>query len=229
MGADVSVGAYCVIGDGVRIGDGTVIHPHVVVYAHAVIGPACEIHSHATVREHVRLGGGVILQNGAVVGADGFGFAPRGDGSYEKIVQAGTVVLEDDVEVQANACVDRATVGRTTIGKRSKVDNLVQVGHGCSVGEDTLLCGQAGLAGSTDVGDRVILTGQVGVAGHCRIVDDVILTAQSGVNASIEEPGIWSGTPALPVAVYRRVAVNFRRLPDIADRLKKLERRVPQD
>lgn len=226
LGDGVGVGAYAVIGDDVTIGDGTTIHPHVVVYAGAAIGPECVLHSHAVVREHVRLGGGVILQNGAVVGADGFGFAPRGDGTYEKMTQAGTVELADEVEVQANACVDRATVGTTTIGRGTRIDNLVQVGHGCQVGENTLLCGQTGLAGSTIVGDRVVMAGQVGIAGHCRIGDDVILAAQSAASTDVTEPGVYGGAPALPVKEWRQVLVRHQQLPRLARTLKDLGKRI---
>jgi len=226
---DVSIGAYVVIGDGVRIGRGTVIHPQVTIYAGASIGARCELHSQCVVREHVVLGDGVILQNGAIVGADGFGFAPVGDGSYHKIVQVGTVVLGDGVEIQANAAVDRAAVGATTLGRGTKVDNLVQVGHGCHVGEDTLLCGQSALAGSTEVGSRVTLAGQVGVAGHCRIGDDVILAAKAGVSSDLEGPGVFGGAPAVEFKLWRRYVMALRKLPEMARRLKRLERQVEGD
>jgi UDP-3-O-[3-hydroxymyristoyl] glucosamine N-acyltransferase len=224
LGDGVSVGAYVVLGDGVRVGRRTVIHPHVTVYAGAALGEDCEVHSQSVIREHVRIGDRVILQNGAIVGADGFGFAQRADRSWEKIPQAGTVVLGDDVEVQAGSCVDRATVGVTSVGRGTKIDNLSQVGHGCRVGEDTLVCGQVGLAGSTKIGSRVTLAGQVGVAGHCEVVDDVSAGAQCGVHNSLREPGAYVGSPALPIEDFKRVTFWWARLPEIAKRLKALER-----
>jgi UDP-3-O-[3-hydroxymyristoyl] glucosamine N-acyltransferase len=224
VGDDVAVGPYAVIGDAVVLGDGVVVHPHVVVYEGARIGAGSILHSFAVVREHVTLGAGCILQNGAVVGADGFGFAPRPDRSWHKIPQTGVVELGDGVEVQANACVDRATVGATRIGRGTKLDNLVQVGHGSRVGEDTLLCGQTGLAGSSDIGDRVILAGQVGVAGHCRIGNDVVLSAQSGSQGGIEKPGFYGGSPAMDMGAYRRWVNLQPKIPELFRRVKKLER-----
>ncbi|HRV08255.1 MAG TPA: UDP-3-O-(3-hydroxymyristoyl)glucosamine N-acyltransferase, partial [Acidobacteriota bacterium] len=160
IGENPSIGANVVIGDHVRIGARAVIHPNVTIYPCAEIGDDFVAHSHACVREYCRLGDRVILQNGAVVGADGFGFAPQEDGSFYKIVQAGIVILEDDVELGAHACVDRATVGETRIGRGTKIDNLVQIGHGSRVGEHNVLAAQVGLAGSTRVGNHVMLAGQ---------------------------------------------------------------------
>ena len=226
LGDGVAIGAYVVIGDHVRIGDGTVIHPHVVVYAGAEIGPECLLHSQCTIREHVQLGGGVIIQNGAIIGADGFGFAPRGDGSYEKMTQAGTVELADDVEVQANACIDRATVGTTSVGRGTRIDNLVQIGHGCHLGEDGLVCGQTGLAGSTELGDRVIMGGMAASAGHCRIGDDVIMAAKSGASSDVLEPGVHGGAPSMPMKQWLQVRVRYAQLPELARTLKQLGKRV---
>src|SRR5262249_8591041 len=161
------------------------------------IGNNLFAHAHAVVREHCQLGDNVILQNGAIIGADGFGFAKGDTGHWRKIVQSGPVVIDDDVEGQANACVDRASVGRPTNSRGTKIDNLVQVGHGSSVGEDTLLCAQVGLAGSTEVGDGVILAGQVGVAGHCKIGDGAIATAQSGIPSDVADGAVVSGYPAI--------------------------------
>src|ERR1700733_14516154 len=161
IGANAHIGAYAVIGDNVTIGDNAVILPHVVFYPYAQAGNNLFAHAHAVVREHCRLGDNVVLQNGAIVGADGFGFARQSDSSWYKIVQSGPAVLEDNVEIQANACIDRASIGETRIRAGAKVDNLVQVGHGSTVGENTLLCAQVGLAGSTTVGKNVILAGQV--------------------------------------------------------------------
>lgn len=226
LGTDVAIGPYVVIGDGVRIGEGTAIHPHVVVYEGAQIGPGCVLHSFSVVREKVVLGGGCILQNGAIVGADGFGFAQLPSRAWHKIPQAGTVVLAEDVEVQANACVDRATIGSTTVGRGTKLDNLAQVGHGCSVGEDTLLCGQVGLAGSSDVGSRAILGGQVGVAGHCSIGDDVAIAAQSGTMDGPHEPGAYGGRPPVPISQYMRWVAVQGQIPDLFRRVKRLEKKL---
>ena len=223
LGKDVAIGPYVVLGERVTLGDGVTIHPHCVVYDDAVIGPGCLLHSHAIVREGVRLGRNVVLQNGAVVGADGFGFAPVGDGSWHKIPQVGIVELGDDVEVQANACIDRATIGRTTVGRGTKIDNLVQVGHGSRIGSDSLLCGQVGLAGSTRVGDRVTLAGQVGTAGHMTIGDDASIAAQSGVLGDVPEKAVWGGSPAMELRDLRAMLIQQLRLPELAKRVRALE------
>src|SRR5581483_8535001 len=181
IGANAHIGPYVVIDQDVIIGSNAVLLAHAVVYRGAQIGDNFFAHAHAVVREYCRLGDSVVLQNGAVIGADGFGFAKDDSGKWHKIVQSGPAVIEDEVEVQANACVDRASIGQTKIARGAKIDNLVQVGHGSSVGENTLLCAQVGLAGSTEVGKNVILAGQVGVAGHCKIGDGAIATAQSGI------------------------------------------------
>jgi len=178
-------------------------------------------HSHAVVREYCRIGNNVILQNGVVIGGDGFGFAKDNDGRWHKIVQSGPTVIEDDVEIQANACIDRASVGETRVSRGAKIDNLVQVGHGSRVGEDSLLCAQAGLAGSTDVGKRVILAGQVGVAGHCKIGDGAIATAQSGIPNDVPAGAIVSGYPAIDNKLWLRCVAAFNRLPEIAKLLRK--------
>ena len=220
LGARAHVGAYAVIGDGVVIGEDAVILPQVVVYAGAQIGDRFFAHAHAVVREHCRLGDDVVLQNGAVIGADGFGFARQEDGSWYKIVQAGPAVLEDAVEVQANSCIDRASVGETRIGAGAKIDNLVQVGHGSKVGARTLLCAQVGLAGSTEVGKNVILAGQVGVAGHCRVGDGVVATAQSGIPGDVAAGKVVSGFPAIDNRQWLRSVALFNKLPELLRGLK---------
>ena len=180
IGERAHIGAYVVIGEHCSLGADAVLLPHAVLYDDVRVGDRFFAHAHAIIREGCRLGDDVTLQNGAIIGADGFGFAKSDDGRWSKIVQSGPAVLEDRVEVQANACVDRASIGETRISAGTKIDNLVQVGHGSSVGENTLLCAQVGLAGSTTVGKNVILAGQVGVAGHLTIGDGAIATAQSG-------------------------------------------------
>ena len=197
IGANAHIGAYAVIGDNVTIGENATILPHVVFYPHARAGNNLFAHTHAVVREHCLLGDNVILQNGAIVGADGFGFARQSDGTWYKILQSGHVVIDDNVEVQANACIDRASIGETRIHVGAKVDNLVQVGHGSTVGPNTLLCAQVGLAGSTTIGKNVILAGQVGVAGHCTVGDGAIATAQTGIPGDVAPGKVVSGYPAV--------------------------------
>lgn len=224
VGRNPSIGPYVVIEDGVEIGDDCILKSFAVVYRGAKIGHRFLAHSHAVVREGVVIGSDVILQNGAVVGGDGFGFARQADGSYFKIVQAGSLVIEDNVEVQSNACIDRASVGESRLRRGVKVDNLVQVGHGCDIGEDTLLCGQAGLAGSCKVGKNVILTGQVGVAGHLTIGDNVIATAQSGIPNDVEPNKIVSGYPAMDNAQWLKCAAVYMRLPELNATVRKLSK-----
>ncbi len=216
IGAGAHIGPYVVIDEDVVIGDRAVILAHVVIYRGARIGKNFFAHAHAVVREHCRLGDSVLLQNGAIVGADGFGFAKDDGGKWHKIVQSGPAVLGNDVEVQANACIDRASIGETHVAAGAKIDNLVQVGHGSSVGENTLLCAQVGLAGSTEVGKDVILAGQVGVAGHCKIGDGAIATAQSGIPNDVPAKAVVSGYPAVDNKLWLRCVAVFNRLPEIA-------------
>jgi UDP-3-O-[3-hydroxymyristoyl] glucosamine N-acyltransferase len=223
IGAGAHIGPYVVIQDDVEIGANAVLLAHVVVYRGVKIGKNFLAHAHAVVREFCQIGNNVILQNGVVVGGDGFGFAKDGAGHWHKIVQSGPTVIEDDVEIQANACIDRASVGETRIARGAKIDNLVQVGHGSSVGEDTLLCAQVGLAGSTDVGKNVILAGQVGVAGHCKIGDGAVATAQSGIPNDVAAGAVVSGYPAMDNKLWLRCVAVFSRLPEIARSLRKKE------
>jgi UDP-3-O-[3-hydroxymyristoyl] glucosamine N-acyltransferase len=216
VGANAHIGPYVVIDAGVKIGDDAVLLPHVVVYRGAEIGNQFFAHAHVVVREHCRIGNRVVLQNGVVIGADGFGFAKDENQRWQKIMQSGPTILADDVEVQANACVDRASVGETRIERGAKIDNLVQVGHGSRVGENTLLCAQVGLAGSTDVGNDVIIAGQAGVAGHCKVGDRVIITAQSGTHGDIPAGTMVSGSPAFDHKVWMRSTALFAKLPQIA-------------
>lgn len=226
IGKRAHIGAYVVVDEDVVIGDDCVLLPHVVIYRGAKIGSHFFAHAHSVVREFCRLGDHVTLQNGAVIGADGFGFAKDNEGRWEKIAQSGPTILEDDVEVQANACVDRASVGETRIGRDTKIDNLVQVGHGSSVGEHTMLCSQVGLAGSTEVGNNVILAGQVGVAGHCTIGDGVIATAQSGIPNDVEKGKMVSGYPAVDNRTWLRSVAVFNKLPELSRKIRELENRL---
>ena len=226
LGKNASVGAYVVIDADVTIGDNCTLLPHVVIYRGAKIGKNFFGHAHSVVREHCRLGDNVILQNGAIVGADGYGFAKESQGEWYKIVQSGPAVIEDDVEIQANACVDRASVGETRVGRGVKIDNLVQVGHGSKVGERTLLCAQVGLAGSTHVGKDVILAGQVGVAGHCHVGDGVIATAQTGIPNDVETGKVVSGYPAIDNKQWLRAVAIFARLPELARSVRALGKKA---
>lgn len=220
IGARAHIGAYAVIGDHVTVGDNAVVLPHVVIYPHVRIGDGFFAHAHSVVREYCQLGDNVVLQNGTIIGADGFGFAKQADGSWYKILQSGPAILEDNVEVQANACIDRASIGETRIAAGAKVDNLVQVGHGSSVGPNTLLCAQVGLAGSTTVGRSVILAGQVGVAGHCTVGDGAIATAQSGIPGDVEPGKVVSGYPAIDNRQWLRSVALVNRLPELLRSLR---------
>ncbi len=209
------IGAYVVIGEDVEIGSGAVLLAHVVIYRGVKIGDSFFAHAHAVVREDCRIGNNVLLQNGVVIGGDGFGFAKDEAGRWHKIPQPAPVVIEDDVEVQANSCIDRASVGETRIGRGVKIDNLVQVGHGSKVGEDALLCAQVGLAGSTEIGNKVILTGQVGVVGHCKVGDGAIVTPQSGVAHDIPAGALVSGAPAVDHKAWLKYSALLPKLPEI--------------
>lgn len=225
IGKNARIGAYAVLAENVVIGDDATILPHVVIYPGVRIGHRFFAHAHAVVRENCRLGNDVVLQNGVVVGSDGFGFAKDEHGRWHKIPQSGPAVLGDRVEVQANACIDRASVGQTRIGDGVKVDNLVQVGHGSSVDENTLLCAQVGLAGSTHVGKNVILAGQVGVAGHCRIGDNVIAIAQAGLHGDIPAGSMLAGSPAFDHKQWLRATALFSRLPELLRQFQRKSKR----
>jgi UDP-3-O-[3-hydroxymyristoyl] glucosamine N-acyltransferase len=224
IGKNASIAACVVVEADVEIGDDCVLLPHVVIYRGAKIGRNFFAHAHAVVREYCEVGDGVVLQNGAIIGADGFGFAKDGE-LWRKIVQSGTTILENDVEVQANACIDRASVGETRIASGAKIDNLTQVGHGSSVGENSLLCAQVGLAGSTVIGRNVILAGQVGVAGHCTVGDGAVATAQSGIR-DVPPGTTVSGTPAIDNRQWLRCIAAFNKLPEMA---KTLRARTPDE
>jgi UDP-3-O-[3-hydroxymyristoyl] glucosamine N-acyltransferase len=216
IGEGAHIGPYVVIDQDVEIGRNAVLLAHVVIYRGARIGDDLFAHAHSVIREGCRLGNRVLLQNGAVIGADGFGFAKDDSGHWYKIPQPEPVIIEDDVEIQANSCVDRASVEKTRIGRGTKIDNLVQVGHGSRIGEHSLLASQVGLAGSTEVGNHVILTGQVGVVGHCKIGDGAIVTPQSGVAGDIEAGAIVSGAPAVDHKLWLKYSALLSRLPEIA-------------
>lgn len=223
LGPDAHIGPYCVIGAGVVLGGRARLEAHVVLYPEARIGDDFVAHSHVVVRERVVIGNRVVLQPGCVIGGDGFGFVLRSDGSVRRITQAGTVVLEDDVEVGANTTIDRAAIGATKVHRGAKIDNLVMIAHGCTVGEGTAIAAQTGLSGSTRVGRFVRLGGQVGSAGHLTIGDGAQVAAQSGVHQDIPPGAVFGGTPAVEIERWRRQVAALRRLPEALHRLRKLE------
>jgi UDP-3-O-[3-hydroxymyristoyl] glucosamine N-acyltransferase len=228
VAADASVGPFAWIGEGASIGARTIVHSHVSVGRFAEIGEDCVIHAQVSVRERVSLGHRVVLQDGVVIGADGYGFARRRDGSHEKIPQIGRVVIEDDVEIGANSTVDRPAVGETRIGAGSKIDNLVQVAHGVRVGRHVLLAAQVGIAGSSVIEDQVTLAGQVGVAGHITIGKGTVATAQTGIPNSVDAGGFVSGYPAIPNREWLKASAVFRKLPELRRLVADLERRIAE-
>ena len=226
VGPGAHIGAYAVIGPQVRVGPHATLLPHVVLYAGVQTGSHFFAHAHSVVRENCILGDHVTLENGVVIGGDGFGFAKNADGHWEKIPQSGPVRIGSHVDVQANATIDRATVGATEIGDGTKVDNLVQVGHGSRIGNDSLICAQTGLAGSSVIGNNVILAGQVGIAGHCSVGDGVILTAQSAVSHDVPPGKMISGSPGFDNRIWLRAVAIFQRLPELVKRLDRLEKNL---
>jgi UDP-3-O-[3-hydroxymyristoyl] glucosamine N-acyltransferase len=226
IGPDSHVGAYAVIGDDVTIGASAVIHPHVTIYPRARIGTRFVAHAGSVVREDVVIGDDVTLQPGAVVGSDGFGFLPKPGDLPAPIPQIGTVEIADHAEIGANTTIDRAAVGRTRIGRGVKLDNLVQIAHGCQIGDGSLLAAQTGLAGSTRLGRDVMAGGQVGFAGHLRIGDGVQIAAQTGVPSDVPAGSVVAGTPAMEIALWRRCMAVLRRLPEILSRLRAVEERL---
>lgn len=226
LGEGVHLGAYAVVGARARVGARSVLHPHVVLYDDVVVGEDCDLHSGVQVREACRIGDRVVVQNGAVIGSDGFGFAKDDAGRYAKIPQRGIVVLEDDVEIGALTAIDRAALAETRIGRGTKIDNLVQVGHSVTIGEDSVLAGQVGIAGSTKLGKRVTLAGQVGVAGHLSLGDGVIASAQTGIPHDVEAGAFVSGYPAIDNRSWLKSSAVFAKLPELKKRLRELEQQV---
>jgi UDP-3-O-[3-hydroxymyristoyl] glucosamine N-acyltransferase len=223
LGRDVSVGAFVAIGEGAVVGDRTVVFPNVTIGAGARIGSDCVVHANVSIRERVTIGDRVVLQNGVVVGGDGYGFVRRGDGTHEKIPQVATVVIEDDVELGANTTVDRPAVGETRIKAGTKIDNLVQIAHGVVIGRNVLMAAQVGIAGSTQIDDDVMFGGQVGVGGHLTIGRGVVAIGQSGITNSVEAGKMVAGYPAIDAREWRRAAAVFRRLPELKRRIEELE------
>ena len=228
ISADASIGPFVAVGEGARIGARTIVLPHVTIGRQARVGDDCLIHAGASIRERVVVGSRVIIQDGAVIGSDGYGFARNTDGSHYKIPQLGGVVIEDDVEIGANTTIDRPAVGETRICAGTKIDNLVQIAHGVSVGKRSLLAAQVGVAGSTTLEDSVTLAGQVGVAGHLTIGKGTIATAQTGIPNSVEPGSFISGYPAIDNRDWLKASAIFRKLPELRKTVADLERRLAQ-
>jgi UDP-3-O-[3-hydroxymyristoyl] glucosamine N-acyltransferase len=226
IGEGAHVGPYCFVDEEVEIGRNAVLHSAVTIYRGARIGDDFFAHAHAVVREFCRIGNRVILQNGVIIGGDGFGFAKQKDGSWYKMLQPGPAVLEDDVEVQANSCVDRATVGETRIGRGAKLDDLVLVGHASRVGANTMLCGQVGLAGSTKVGDNCIFAGQSASSGHLTVGDGSVVYGQAGLPGDLPPHSVVGGSPAVDSRLWMKITAALNRLPDLQKRVRELEAEI---
>lgn len=227
LGADVRIGAFVVVGERCSIGDRTMIAHGTVIGDDAKIGSTSLLYANVTVREGCIIGSRVIIHSGVVVGSDGFGFAPRPDGTFEKIPQLGIVVIEDDVELGANTTIDRATLGETRIKKGVKLDNLIQVAHNVVIGENTVSAAQAGISGSTKVGKNTMIGGQVGITGHLEIADGTKLGAQSGIHHSIHQPGkTFFGSPAYPQREAFRIQGAVAQLPDLLNTVRELQKKV---
>ncbi len=227
IGEGASIYPGAIIGRNVAIGARTTVYPGAVLYNDAIIGEDCTIHANAVIRERCRIGNRCIIQPGAVIGSDGFGYAPDGNGYY-RIPQIGIVVLEDDVEIGANSCIDRAAIEVTRIRRGTKLDNLVQIAHNCQIGEDCMIVSQVGISGSTKLGNHVTLAGQVGVAGHLTIGDNVLVGAQSGVPSSLPANAAYSGSPTMPHREWLKSAMVVPRLPELKKTVSALEKRVAE-
>ena len=225
---DASIGPFACIAEGASVGARSTIFPHVTLGRHAHIGDDCVLHAGVSIRERVQIGHRVVVQDGAVIGSDGYGFARTPEGTHYKIPQVGGVVVEDDVEVGANATIDRPAVGETRIGAGTKIDNLVQIAHGVTVGRNVLLAAQVGLAGSTTIEDSVTLAGQVGVAGHITVGKGTIATAQTGIPNSLEPGSFVSGYPAIHNRDWLKASAVFRKLPELRRTIAELERRIAE-
>lgn len=228
IGNNVALGENVVIGKNCKIGDNTKIYHNTVIYDNVQIGSNCLIFSNVSIRENCVIGSNVILHSGVVIGADGFGFAKNADGTYLKIPQIGNVIIEDDVEIGANSAIDRAALGSTIIKKGVKIDNLVQVGHNCYIGENTVISGQVGIAGSSKIGKNCMLAGQVGIAGHLEIADNTVIGAQSGIAKSILKSGMYLGSPAKEHKTFAKLEAHFRNLENYANKIDELEKKLKE-
>ncbi len=226
VGDDTYVGEFAVIGKNVRIGRNVKIYPQVYVGDHVTLGDNVTLFPGAKIFEQCVLKEGVVINAGAVIGADGFGFAPDDKGEYHKIPQLGNVVLEENVDIGANTCVDRATMGSTIIHHGTKLDNLIQIGHNAVVGSNTVAASQFGLAGSSKVGDNCMIGGQVGIAGHLKIGNNVKLASKSGISNNIADGEVYMGNPSMPGIKYHRSFAVYRNLPELSAKVRQLEKQV---
>ena len=226
VGCNCYIGAFAVIETGATIGDNVCIYPNAYIGAGVTVGDNTILYAGVKIYEGCRIGRNVIVHAGAVIGADGFGFAPQEDGSYSKIPQIGNVVIEDDVEIGANTCIDRATMGSTIIHRGVKLDNLIQIGHNVVIGENTVSASQVGVAGTSKVGRHCMLGGQVGIAGHLTIGDNVQIGSKSGISNNIPDGTVYFGYPALPISRYHRANGVFRNLPELSKTVYRLEKQM---
>ncbi len=222
----VHIGAFTFIGERVSIGENTVIMPHSFIGDDVKIGKDCLIYPNVTIRERVLIGERVIIHSGAVIGSDGFGYIKKEDGTFFKIPQIGTVIIEDDVEIGASTTIDRATLGETRIGRGSKLDNLIQIGHNVKIGENTIIAAQTGIAGSTEIGKGVTMAGQVGIADHLKIGDFTIIAAKTGVASNIQANSIIAGYPEMEIRLWRRVQASLSRLPELVRDLREIKEKL---
>lgn len=229
IGENVYLGENVVIGDNTTISDNVKIFPNSFIGDNASIGSSTTIFAGARIYSETQIGKECVIHSGTILGADGFGFAPNSEGNYNKVPQIGNVILEDHVEIGANTCIDRATLGSTIIRKGAKLDNLIQIAHNVEIGENTVIAAQTGVAGSTKIGKNCMIGGQVGIVGHLRIADEVKIAAQSGIGHSIKEKGaIVQGSPSIPIGDYKRSYVMFRKLPDMAGQIRNLENQLKE-
>lgn len=228
IGNNCYIGAFAYIGDGVEIGDNCQIYPHAVIYDNAKLGNNCLIYPNVSIYHDCHLGNNVTLHSGSVIGADGFGFAPTPDG-FDKIPQIGIVTIEDNVEIGANTCIDRSTMGSTYIRKGAKLDNLIQIAHNAEVGENTVMAAQVGVAGSTKVGKWCMFGGQVGMAGHISIADGTQVGAQAGITNTVKKADApIIGSPAIDAKAYMKAYAVYRRLPEMYQELNALKKEIEQ-
>jgi UDP-3-O-[3-hydroxymyristoyl] glucosamine N-acyltransferase len=227
LGKDVTIGAYSVIGDNVTIGDNVIIYAGCYIGHHTKIGSQTLIYPHVSIRERISVGRGVIIHSGAVIGSDGFGFITI-KGAHHKIPQVGTVQIDDDVEIGANVTIDRSRFGKTVIGRGTKIDNLVQIAHNVSIGENALIVAQVGVAGSVIIGNNVTLGGQAGLVGHITIGDNAVVTGQSGVAKSVPADTMVSGYPARPFMTTQRVNASLQNLPKLFSLVKELKKKIEE-
>ncbi len=227
LGEEVYIGPHVVIGSGVTLGNRVCIHANVVIYPHVKIGDYAVLHANCTIHERVEMGNNCVIHSGAVIGAEGFGFVPTSEG-WLKMEQSGYVVLEDGVEIGCNSTIDRPAVGETRLGKNTKLDNLVHVAHGCQIGQNCAMAAQVGLAGGVKIGNRVILAGQVGVANQAKIGDGAIASAQSGIHNDVAAGEIVSSSPAVPHKIYLKASAIYKRLPEIYQTIKHLQKKLQE-